>query len=449
MSRKTKPGVYPLLALFIITVLVAACNKDIDKIGLDIQPPGDRLGLSFSDTISLVSYSLREDSVRTDELTLALLGSFFDPVFGKTTASIFTEINLSNVVLDFGTSPSIDSIVLSMAYRGHYGDSTTLQNIRVYELMENIVLDDAYYSNQKVEHYPDRLLGMVTTLPPYDSVMVDTVKMAPHLRIPLNNGGILATKLLGGSGEDFLNNENFKKFFKGLFVTAETIDEFGKGSLITFDLLTNLSNLTVYYRNNSGDSLRYIFYITNASARFSHYEHYEYADASELFRQQVISGDTALGQNIIYVQPLGGVRTHLKIPALETLGQKIRSGELPVMSVNEAKIIFSNFDPDQTLEPPLRLVLAKITDNTGQTTLLDDQREGEAYFGGFYRKSDSNYSFRITRYVQKRLLNPDEEDFGLALMIPGASSVAQRALLNGGGAGPMRIRLEITYTEVH
>jgi hypothetical protein len=439
-------GAYIFLALTGIALLIFSCTKEADIIGLNIQPPGDEMGLSITDTIGLVSYSVREDSVNTSNLPISLLGSLFDPVFGKTTASIYSEIRLSNVQLDFGAGAAIDSIVLSLAFKSLWGDSSTIQTFRVFEMTENIEVDSTYYSTHVFDFNESTELGSISISPPTDSIMVDTVKLAPHLRIPLNQ--VLADKLLDGSSDDFVSNEEFRKFLKGLYITADPVQESGKGALITFEMFTSLTNLTVYYHNNDKDSLKYIFYITNDGARFNHFEHYDYADADPLFRQQVIDGNKALGQDIIYLQPLGGVRTYLHIPSLVTLGNEIQSGQRTMIAVNEAKIVFSNFESDPFLDPPTRLLLANITDEKGSTTFLDDQREGDNYFGGYYNKSNMTYTFRLNRYVQDRLLNPEEEDFGLALLVPGASSVPQRVILNGSAAGSGEIKLVIKYTEV-
>jgi hypothetical protein len=441
-----KISAYVFVALTTLALLAASCTKKADEIGLDIQPPGDELLLSSTDTISVVAYSALEDSVRTDELSTSILGSFFDPVFGKTTASIFTEIRLTSVQLNFGAGAVIDSIVLSLAHLSIYGDSTSAQTFRVFEMTENINIDSAYYSNRMHSYDQANELGSISIAPPTDSTLVDTIKVAPRLRIPLNQ--ILANKLLSGDSTDFSSNENFREFFNGLFITADPAVASGQGALITYNLLTDGTNLSVYYKNNDADSLKYTFLITSSSARYNHYEHYDYMDANPQFRQQVIEGDTALGNEILYLQALGGVRTHLKIPSLSTLGTMIESGNMPMISVNEAQIIFTNNETNGALAPPSRLVIGKVIDDAGLTTLLDDQREGESYFGGFYNKGNADYRFRLSRYVQNRILNPDAEDFGLLLIIPGASSVPQRVVLNGAAAESSGIKLVITYTLV-
>lgn len=437
---------FMFFALAFLALLLGSCTDDEYKIGLNIQPPGDELLLSYTDTISAVVYSYREDSVRTDEMSTSLLGSYFDPVFGKTTASIFTEIRLSTVKLDFGEGAVMDSLILKLAYQSVYGDSTTVQTFRVFELTENLNIDSAYFSNQMRPYDQVNELGSVTMAPLIDSILVDTVKVAPYLRIPLNQ--VMANKLLSADSTHFESNEKFIQFFKGLYITADPVDISGKGALLTYNLLTAGTSLTAYYHNNEDDSLQYTFSITSASARYSHYEHYDYADADQLFKQQVIDGDTALGATKIYLHALGGVRTYLRFPGLTTLGLQIGSGNRAMISVNEAQLIFNNHENSPALSPPSRIVIGKTTDDKGTTTILDDQVEGEGYFGGFYESTTFQYRFRLSRYVQQTLLNPDEDNLGLVLLIPNASFVPQRVILNGGASETGRIKLAITYTKI-
>ncbi len=439
---KLKISAWIFAALATLVVLMGSCKIDGDEIGLNIQPPGDELKLAITDTITAVAFSVREDSVRTDKLPTSLLGSYYDPVFGKTTASLYTEMLLSNILLDFGEGAVIDSVVLSLAYQNIWGDTASYQTFRVFELTDSLNIDSAYFSNRTHSYDHINELGSVTVIPTTDSVLMDTVKVAPHLRIPLSQA--LASKFLGANPDVYSSNTSFRQFFKGLFITADPVDEAGKGALSTFSLLAENTNLRIYYQNDENDSLTYTFYITSGAARYSHYEHYDYEHASPEFRQQVIEGDTSLGSDILYMQPLGGVKTYLHFPGLAALGSQI--GENENMAVNEAQIFFSLFDPEPALDPPPRLVLAKLTNDEGSTTLLDDQREGEVYFGGFYNKENKEYMFRLNRYVQQRLLDPEGEDFGLALLIPGASSVPQRVLLNGSAAENGRIRIIIKHT---
>src|SRR5436190_2189751 len=94
-------------------LFLAACN-DPEIIGLDVQPPNDRINLIYSDSTTITAYTVREDSLRTDETTYQLLGSYLDPVFGRTDASIFAQVTTVLPGVSFGDSTVLDSLVLSL-----------------------------------------------------------------------------------------------------------------------------------------------------------------------------------------------------------------------------------------------------------------------------------------------------------------------------------------------
>src|SRR6267378_8262722 len=88
--RAIKPAVF----FVAVVALLSSCKKE-GNIGLEVQPANDIINAESSDTLTLLTRSCKQDSVRTDETTLAIsgiysqmLGSYNDPVFGKTSASV-------------------------------------------------------------------------------------------------------------------------------------------------------------------------------------------------------------------------------------------------------------------------------------------------------------------------------------------------------------------------
>ena len=49
--------------------------KDEEEVGLNVLPPDDQLYTDFSDTATVLTRIVEEDSIRTDELSLQLFGS--------------------------------------------------------------------------------------------------------------------------------------------------------------------------------------------------------------------------------------------------------------------------------------------------------------------------------------------------------------------------------------
>ena len=103
-----------VLTVVLGVILFSGC-KDENELGRDILPDGDYLNTIFSDTTQVSTLTMKEDSLRADELSLQLLGSDKNPVFGLSTASVFTQVNLEGTPT-FSNLPQADSLVLILSY---------------------------------------------------------------------------------------------------------------------------------------------------------------------------------------------------------------------------------------------------------------------------------------------------------------------------------------------
>jgi hypothetical protein len=431
----------------LIMSVLSACKKDAYKIGLDLLPPSDTLNVLKTDTCSVVAYSVFQDSCRTDKSGTLLLGSLMDPVFGNTTASMYTQFRLTGDLVDFGLNPVLDSLVLMMRYSGSYGDTNTLQNVKVYELNEDLTYDSTYYSDRHPSTYGTLLANKTFAPKPTDSVIVYGVKWMPHLRINLNQfSNYLGNKLISAPSSALTTNQAFLTFFKGLAV--ETTPVYDKGALLSFNTAGTDSKLVLYYHNSTEDSLSLDMQINSQCAYFNRIGHRNYIDADPEFKQQVMNHDTSLGRNKIYVQGLAGVWTKIKLPYIKDFekGQHI--------AINDALLIMKNYETDTTLSPPVQLILMK-RDTAGTFTNIIDVNEGTSYFGGLYYEKERIYKFRITRHIQQILMGTTENlDLYLMVANPSTSSLnTRRVILNGTGLPssplyPDRLQLQIIYTKL-
>ena len=76
------------------------------------------LSILQTDTVTLVVSTVREDSLRSDELSLSLLGNYIDPEIGQTRAGFYSQVRLSSPDIDFGTNAVADSLTLSLVHTG-------------------------------------------------------------------------------------------------------------------------------------------------------------------------------------------------------------------------------------------------------------------------------------------------------------------------------------------
>lgn len=429
-------------AMILVVMGIIGCENDPEEIGLNIQPENELLNVAYEDSTTVQAYSEIVDSVRTDETSRNLLGSYLDPVFGLTTASIATQVRLSTTSVGFGDSPQLDSIVLAFEYtriqlQGDkeilaYGDTTTPQTFRVYELDESIFFDSAYYSNN-VPAIKEPEIGILTTAPtPTDSITVDTLRLKSQLRIHLSEE--LGNRLL--EQDSITSNEALDDLLKGFYVSPDPVS--AGGAIVFFNLLETYSRLTIYYSNTESDSLEYHFNINTESARFNNYTHnYDLADPDFLAQMQ---GDTLLGKERLYLQSMGGVTTKIMFPNFSDWKKE-------EIALNEANLIFTNLNQESEFEPPSNLVLFRIN-SEGNNEFLQDQFEGEDYFGGEYDEATGTYTFRITQHLQK-VLGSDTLTNNLLLSISGASLLPNRVVLAGYDTTLQnRLRLQLIYTKL-
>jgi len=155
-----------------------------------------------------------------------------------------------------------------------------------------------------------------------------------------------------------------------------------------------------------------------------------------------------LGQSKVYLQTMGGVRTHVLFPNLSHWTDSLKDSYIVV---NEAKLILpaSSLSVDTAcFSAPSTLILLGFNADSS-TYLLPDYFEGSGYLGGTYNASTKSVTFRISEYLQSMIMKK-KENLGLSLGINGAAYNAQRWIVNGPEATQgEKMRLEVTYSIVN
>ena len=436
-----------VLCFTIVVFVISSCNEKPRHIGATIQPNRDLLSVSFTDSAYIVAYSLPEDSIRTDATTEMLAGSIIDPIFGSSVAGFYSQFRLSTSGHSFGTNPVADSLVLQLAYKDAYGDTLSTQTVRVYELLEDIFVDSAYYSKSFKQTSTTDLANFSFAPRPKSTIVnaLDTLHpFSPRIRIRLSDlSAELMDKLMHASATDIDSNNHFQEYFKGLYIVADRIAS--GGAISYFNIGSTESYLRLYHKNDEADSLSYTFYVTSYDEHYNVFNQFNYQNAEPALVNQVVNGDTMLGTSNLYMQAMSGIKTKIRFPKIaeyqEFVGKNI--------VINEAKLFLSGIEKPSTYGAPAQLILVK-DDGDGTFTVLQDQLEGAVYFGGNYKSSVNEYQFRLTRYIQDLLINgKGNDDYGLLLFIPGASGKADRWKFNG--TNPQSdtlkpLRLEVVYS---
>lgn len=442
-----------LIFCFTVTTAFYSCDES-SVIGLDIQPANDLLRFNFLDTTTVVTRTIKMDSLLSDvhvptllSTGTLLLGTYQDPVFGKTSNSIYTQLSLTTNNPNFGSSPQVDSVVLSMVYDPSYYGKTQMANqtVSVYRLTGDINSSSYYYSSDSIAYdYLSDLAGSYTFRPaPLDSVTImgstGATVLKPQIRIPISNS--LGAELLAHQ-TDLVSSSSLQAFMKGLFITTQNSSPLsGDGNLLKMHMTDPQSRLTVYYSSGSGQSQSYDFSLAGAG-RFSRFKHdYSSADASIQAQLASSSGNN----NRVFIQGTSGLKVKVDFPYIMDW---LKEGAI---AINKAELVVKiDQDPlfqKDTFSVPLNLVVFGIYDDGTNYAL--PLVSGDPGMDGSYNSSTLEYHFNLTRYVQELLIGKAHNN-GLHMLVASGAYYPNRVVIGGGDdSGSLyQMKLNLSYTKL-
>jgi hypothetical protein len=419
-----------LIALLLLTC-ATSCKKKDSALGKDILDDDTYLYGTTTDTFDILSYTIEEDSIITDNAANVILGSYTDPTFGKFNASFYTQIRLAGINPNFGDPSTIiiDSFVLALKYVGYYGDLTP-QTFEVYELNEDINIDSTYYAFTNKTTKPNNLVsfGFGTITPdPINKTIVGGDSLNPQLRIPLdtNLAKALITEATSGSAT-FSSNEAFLSYFKGIKIQTNNGNQaLGNGGIFYFNLSDPASKMTIYF-HQAGLSKTFDLLINSSCADFTHID----KDYTGTPIDQILQ-DSTLGNKAFYAQAFN-LRAVVKIPGLSALSKNkiIHRAELHL------PIQFQSFN---RYKPGVNISVA---------TRIKESETAYTSLGVLGTLDDFNKEFKIDlkQYVQA-ILNQDIENTGLILSPRYFINSSERIIFNGKNTNnKFAPRLVVTYT---
>ena len=415
---------------------VTGCSKP-SELGLSLVE-SNSTEIFYSDTMSMQMSSVLTRPLLTDSRSRWLCGAYIDPIFGKSTAKVYTNFRLTSTNATFPAA-LFDSLVLTIQYDtlGHYGGNSstfTEQTWEVYRISETIVPEQDYYSDKNFTL--GNLLATHSFVPKiYDSVSVQGVVRRAHLRIRLDDA--LGQELLNPSSNIYENNTIFKDFLKGVCIKPK--DGSSNSAIVRFFPNASLTKLTLFYRDSSNVSRTYD-YLSDGDSE------------SVLAFEQNYNGTRVLQNNpsdtFVYLQGMNGVSARMEFPFLENLGKII---------VNKAELyIYPAGEEDRDYPVPIQLFcLEKTADNN--YLLVDDISNSinrntlnpYLIFGGTLKYDGEQRYFRmnISKFFQRLV---DDETAEKAVYIQTASVTdAGRMLLANEKSENLKAKLYLTYTKIN
>ncbi|WP_316830680.1 DUF4270 domain-containing protein [Pedobacter aquatilis] len=459
-----------LLTLLIGLFLFASC-KNPTGVGLDVDPNSAIQGTLVSDQ-PITSQTVQEPAISTSALSRYPLGYMTDPVFGKTESSVAMTVYPSELSLDFGTSPVLDSAVLVLNLSTQfYGDTTSSKySIDVYQLTNTIT----NYKSSDVQAHNSQLLGNFNSkIFPNTPIKVtdivvgakDTMRTVPaQIRIPLNKAFIQSTILsLPTTGTS--SNVKFAEYFKGLYAEINKTSSTGTGGVAFLDFASTSSYLQLVYKKTSStsgiDTVSKSFPITATTTQLvaANIKH-DYTGTP--VKTQL--DNPATQYNVTYLQAVAGVKTKISFPNLKNFTSVYGKA---VINKAELVVDLSTGTFGYPFNAPQRLSLYRWDiaeqpvnvpdhDQSGTNYTGDSRAFTDAIFGGYFDSINNRYVFNVTSYVQD-LIDKKKTDYGTFIapsslsefdITPSGSSAA-RAVIGTFGSTTNRLKLNIYYTKIN
>lgn len=422
-----------------MSMAFTSCESDSDP-NSGIIPTTDSLQLRFTDTTTLVTFIERDDTLRTDATERVLLGSMYDPIFGKTRSSFYSTFTISQSHYPNSTM-TVDSVVLTMRADGGYGDLSKFTGYQVLEVFE---------LNEQIPDAPTGGYNSTTTFN-YNPTPLATYGYAPQffpsgtepaaIRIKLNPS--LATRFF--TVGDTINSSNVRDYLKGIYVRINpavySMQSPGQGGIAYFKLNSDVSNLKIYYKEGSTPKTLKLPMGTTSNKRVNIFEH-DYSVADAAVQTKLADTNNTIVSDKLYIHALEGIRIKVKMPYLLNY---LDSGKI---IVNRAEFVLP-IDATQNLQlykEPSNL-MAYTIGSDGLIHFMEDIIY--TYYDSFYDPTTQQYKIVITQYIQQVLNGENEQDeFYFDIPVLSKYTDAFRLVLNSTEHTTNPMRLNLTYTRI-
>ena len=284
------------LVLCLTLIFAQSCETDFTSLDSDVINSDNAINFETNSIeYPIVTHSKIVDPVQSNNLPSFLLGYNNHAIYGESTSSFVGQMVPDQYSPDFGDNAVLDSVILTIPYFSR-GIETSDEDDITYELdsvygsspiklsiyRNNFFLrsfdpyggfDDSqkYYSNGSLSDLESISQGQLEgellfeindfvasanqiNLTELDTLDVPFVsqKIAPALRFRLDTPNDNYWQNLIFENEDdpvLLSENNFKEFFRGLYIKVEGINS--EGSMMLLNLASTNTSLTIHYTSDT------------------------------------------------------------------------------------------------------------------------------------------------------------------------------------------------------
>lgn len=411
-----------LLVAAALAGATVSCEDKESALGIDLVDTATFYN-GISDTLYADdAWSEKEDSLLTSNYTLGIIGNYTDPVFGKVSSVLYTQIALPQNTHDIslGDNIEIDSVVLTLTKYDIFPDTGRTYNFHfeVKQLAEP-VKDTSYYS-------------------PKDILPVNESQVFFDGDVAVAYTDSLISLKLGGNINDVLHitatAEEFIEQVKGLRVRLTSAGEEG---LVSIDFSAATTRLRAYYHHTYNGDTTYTFYTFLMGAGTAHFTHFNHNYSGTLFA----SGSHIPGTMRLYLEPMGGQQVRIKFDR----DLKAFLAAHPYATIHHAELIMPVAGESPTNRPDQILLLGH-NEEQQNDEYIDDLIDVYTLRGydGAYHEDGNYYRMRVTQHMQGLLRKG--YDPGMLMLLNSRRHAAQRVIFNGIGT-TNRPKIAIVYSE--
>lgn len=490
-----------IAALLAIGVFTWSCTKlDTTNLGGDLIPVVDNIN-TFADTFDIITSQgfFDNDTTKTYRTSDQVLGKITsDPLFGETDASIYFQPKPGFFPFYWGSSRDtvigFDSVVLTLNYRGHFGNANIPQQLQVSAIPANAGgLYDSLFQPLPITYAPPtgQVIGEktvnISTLGSYTKFAHGEDSAQNQIRIKLDStwgaGIFFLDSSATGANNAFYKDSLFRTRFKGVAVKALSGE-----ALMYINLADSRTRMEFHFRkrrNNVVDTI-YSSLTVNTNDFGSRLPS---STANKLVRNRSTGQYPPAGPaDEIFIQAQPGTFASLSIPELNAFkdtnriihNARIRVEQIPhdflTDSVFAAPVYVYLDLRDTTVAETYKPLYYDLNpgvfydpDYKGGSTPFYPGSVEFGYFGGFAKRridmlTGRNivyYDLNLTRYIQ-RMVTQDAPNYTMRLfapytfsypqfvpeIIPYNNSLAAGRVRVGGSNGPYRMRMIVVYSKV-
>ena len=274
-----------VVSFLCITLIISACQEDYAEIGTDII--NDQIINIQNQTYPIKTYNKRVLPFQSNTLPGHLIGHYFDPNFGSTTAHFLGQLTPGIFEPTFGDNTVLDSVVLTIPYFSKIEDETysidslygngpiklsIYKNdffLRNFDSASDLDESQLYFSNGSMgnseslnfnqlegqllytnEEFIPSNQEIILVTRDDDGEILTSETLSPSLRIKLENNlpeSFWETLIFEKEGSEELSSaNNFYNYFRGLYFKAEQVNA-ESGSIFQMNFNSNDAHLKLYY----------------------------------------------------------------------------------------------------------------------------------------------------------------------------------------------------------